>query len=86
MVKSVRGLRTALNQGIVYAPVFALSLVLWLVLLASLSWLADLGQQAGFSLSELDNTHVQVFCFGLLCLPLASVAWAPLSLDAQRSQ
>lgn len=79
---TIRSLWRAGHEGFYTVPWLCCAAVAWALLLAALSGAAI---YTGADIPDL-TPYTAVLAAGLLCIPLASVAWAPLSLAALRHQ
>lgn len=79
---TVYGLRAVLKEAIYRPRPVALMVVLWVVCVVLIIRLVVLLDPTLTSLS----VYAVVFLCGLCCIPIGSMAWAPLSLAAQRNQ
>ena len=83
---TLRNLQKLFRAHLVARPTFVVVALVWLAFVVAAAWLCVVGEKAGARWNVFENIHLLVFCVGLSFIPLASFAWAPLSLAARRSQ
>lgn len=83
---TLRNLQKLFRAHLVARPTFVVVALVWLAFVVAAAWLCVVGEKAGARWNVFENLHLLVFCVGLSFIPLASFAWAPLSLAARRSQ
>lgn len=83
---TIWGLRRVREAGLVHVRSQFIALMAWILFVGASLWLKSSFASIGLAWANVENVHMLALCVGLLCLPLGSVAWAPLALSAQRSQ